>query len=79
MELNFRKGTMADTENFIQFLEEVKAAMPQQDWFYLDPPETVRELMADGTMELWAETESRLLLILSIPGWLPLTMAMIFS
>lgn len=53
MELNFRKGTMADTENFIQFLEEVKAAMPQQDWFYLDPPETVREMMADGTMELW--------------------------
>ena len=53
MELNFRKGTLADTESFIQFLEEVKAAMSQQDWFYLDPPDTVREMMADGTMELW--------------------------
>ena len=57
MELNFRKGTLADTENFIQFLEEVKAAMPQQDWFYLDPPDTVREMMADGTMELWVAME----------------------
>ena len=53
MELCFRKGTAADTENFIQFLEEVKEAMPQQDWFYLDPSDTVREMMADGTMELW--------------------------
>ena len=53
MELNFRKGTQADTEDFILFLEEVKSAMSQQDWFYLDPPETVREMMADGTMELW--------------------------
>jgi len=38
---------------FIRFLDAVKAAMPQKDWFYLDPPDTVREMMADGTMELW--------------------------
>lgn len=53
MELQFRKGTLADTQMFIQFLDEVKAAMPQKDWFYLDPPDTVWEMMADGTMELW--------------------------
>lgn len=53
MELTFRRGTLADTEGFIRFLEEVKAAMPQKDWFYLDPPDTVRRMMEDGTMELW--------------------------
>ena len=53
MELKFRKGTLEDVERFTAFLEEVKAEMTQQEWFYLDPPDTVREMMADGTMELW--------------------------
>ncbi len=53
MELNFRKGALADTEKFLQFLAEVWEAMPRKDWFYLDPPETVRGMMRDGTMELW--------------------------
>ncbi len=53
MELDFRRGTPADTEQFILFLDSVKAGMPQQHWFYLDPPETVREMMEDGSMELW--------------------------
>lgn len=53
MDLTFRKGTLADTEMFIQFLEEVKANMPEKTWFYLDPPETVRKMMAEGSMELW--------------------------
>ena len=53
MQLDFRKGTREDTEMFLRFLEEVKQAMAQQDWFYLDPPEVVREMMAEGIMELW--------------------------
>jgi len=53
MELCFRKGTLEDTEQFIQFLNDVKSGMTQKDWFYLDPPESVRKMMADKTMELW--------------------------
>lgn len=53
MDLNFRKGTLTDTEAFIRFLDVVKAAMPRKEWFYLDPPDLVREMMRDGTMELW--------------------------
>lgn len=53
MNLIFRKGTTADTETFIRFLDEVRNDMPQKDWFYLDPQETVRAMMSEGTMELW--------------------------
>lgn len=51
--MEFRKGNQRDTELFIQFLDTVKEEMTQKEWFYLDPPEVVREMMADGTMELW--------------------------
>ena len=53
MELHFRRGTPADTENFLRFLKEVWEAMPQKEWFYLDPPEIIRGMMNDGTMALW--------------------------
>lgn len=53
MEFLFRKGTLEDTETLIRFLDGVKSAMSQQEWFYLDPPDTVRRLMAEGSMELW--------------------------
>lgn len=74
MTLTFRKGNRADTEDFIRFLAEIKAAMPQQEWFYLDPPELVREMMGDGTMELWmAMEEDRLAAVFDIvhPGLHP--------
>ena len=45
MELKFRKGTLDDVELFVAFLEKVKAEMTQQEWFYLDPPELVRQQM----------------------------------
>lgn len=58
MNLTIRKGTLADTENYIQLLRTVKDAMTQPDWFFLDEPDEVRTMMADGTMELWvAEDE----------------------
>ena len=53
MELTFRKGNLSDIESYIRFLETVRAAMPNKEWFYLDPPELIREMMEDGTMELW--------------------------
>lgn len=53
MELTFRRGTLSDTENFIQFLESVREGMAHKEWFYLDPPEVVREMMVSGDMQLW--------------------------
>ncbi len=49
-----RKGTMADTEAFIRLVREVRQGMVQKDWFYLDPPEDVRAMMENGTMQFWA-------------------------
>ena len=53
MEILIRKGRKEDTEAFIQLLQEVREEMEQKEWFYLDPPEFVREAMDKGTMQLW--------------------------
>ena len=53
MAIEIRRGDMGDTENFIKLLYDVQAAMPHKEWFYQDPPEEIREMMADGTMQLW--------------------------
>ena len=53
MSLTFRKGTLSDAERFIEFLEEIRAGMSNKEWLYLDPPDLVSEMIADGTMELW--------------------------
>lgn len=69
--MEFRKGTVLDTEDLICFLDDVKASMVHQDWFYLDPPDVVRKMMADGTMELWVAIDgNRLAAIFDIlhPG-----------
>lgn len=52
MELTIRKGTAEDTQAFLDLLREVRNGMPRPEWFYLDPDETVRELMRDGRMHL---------------------------
>ena len=57
MPIEIRKGTAADTEAFIRLLEEVREGMEHKEWFYLDPPEMVREMMAEGIMELWVATD----------------------
>lgn len=51
--IEIRKGTVADTEAFIRLLQDVREGMSHKEWFYLDPPDEVREMMANGTMELW--------------------------
>lgn len=53
MDLVIRKGSLSDTEQFIMLLQEVRQGMDHKEWFYLDEPEEVRQMMADGTMELW--------------------------
>lgn len=71
MHFQFRKGTWKDTDQYILFLEEIKAGMSQKEWFYLDPADTVRSMMTDGTMEFWlAFQEEKLVAVFSIlyPG-----------
>lgn len=51
--IEIRKGTAADTEAFIRLLQDVREGISHKEWFYLDPPDEVREMMANGTMELW--------------------------
>ena len=53
MNLSIRKGTHADTENYIALIAHVKETTTQKEWFYTDTPEDVRAMMADGSMELW--------------------------
>lgn len=59
MHIEIRKGTMADTEGFITFLGEVRSKMEHKEWFYLDPPEFVREAMEKGTTELWVAMDGQ--------------------
>ena len=59
MALEIRKGTMADIEGFITLLQDVQSAMEHKEWFYLDPPELIREMMAEGKMELWVAMDGQ--------------------
>jgi len=61
MTLTIRKGTFADTENYITLLRTVREGMTQKDWFYLDKSEDVRNMMASGTMELWVAEDNGIL------------------
>lgn len=61
MKVSIRKGGMRDVENYIRLLHEVKSAMAQQEWFFLDSDEEIRTMMAEDIMELWvAEADSLL-------------------
>ncbi len=55
--MRIRKGSLKDTEAYIQMLAQVRAGMEHPEWFYLDAPEDVRTMMADGSMELWLAEE----------------------
>lgn len=61
MDIIIRKGTLADTEEMIRMLHEVKDAMTNSEWFFLDPDDEIREMMRSGMMHLWvAEDNGRL-------------------
>ena len=71
MNFQFRKGTRDDVEAFVLFLDEIKAAMQQQAWFYLDPADMVQSMVQDGILEFWmAFYEGQLAAVFSIliPG-----------
>lgn len=71
MNITIRKGTMTDVESFIRLLEEVREEMPHKEWFYLDPPEFIREQLLLGTMQLWVAMDGGKLagaLDILIPG-----------
>lgn len=53
MQLQIRKGTPTDTDAFLTLLDTVRREMTHPEWFYLDPPNYVREQMNNGTMQLW--------------------------
>ena len=58
MSIVIRKGTVADTENYIRLLRESKAAMANPEWFCVDPPEEIREMMQSGMMRLWVAMDA---------------------
>ena len=58
MKIEIRKGSCGDTENFIRLLQEVRESMEHKEWFYLDPPEEVRKMMENGTMQLWVAMDN---------------------
>jgi ribosomal protein S18 acetylase RimI-like enzyme len=61
MNLTIRKAGVEDTKAYIALLLEVKGSMSEPTWFYVDPEELIRQMMSDGTMELWvAEDGNRL-------------------
>lgn len=53
MNIQIRKGTVDDTEDFLALLKLVRDSMEHKEWFYLDPPEFVREAMESETMHMW--------------------------
>lgn len=57
MAITVRKGCVSDTEPYLQLLHLVKDQMDHPEWFFLDPDEEVRAMMASGMMELWVAEE----------------------
>ncbi len=74
MELMIRKGTVEDIENVIQLFQIIREEMEHKEWFYLDPPEDIREMMKNGTMQLWVAMDRERIIgafDLLIPGMEP--------
>ena len=57
--LEIRKGTEKDIPELIDLLDYVRNSMEQKEWLFLDPPETIRERMADGSMTLWIAMDGK--------------------
>ena len=77
--LEIRKGTEKDIPELIDLLDYVRNSMEQKEWLFLDPPETIRERMADGSMTLWIAMDGKRLWALltpSIRAWKPIITAM---
>ncbi len=69
--MEIRKGNREDTEQFIELLYDVRNGMEHPEWFFLDSPQEIRELMDNGTMQLWLAVDGNRLaaaLDILIPG-----------
>ena len=71
MELRIRKIGMDELDKYLEFSHKVKDMMAQEDWFFLDPDEEVREMMARDAVAIWlAEDGDRIAAVFCIvyPG-----------
>ena len=71
MEIQIRKGSLSELEDFIRLTHDIQDAMTQTEWFAIDPDEETRELAHAGDLRFWvAETEGRMAGVFSIirPG-----------
>ena len=71
MEIQIRKGDLAQLEDFIRLTHEIQDAMAQTEWFAIDPDEETRALAHAGDLRFWvAEAEGRMAGVFSIirPG-----------
>ena len=53
MEIRIRKIGMDELHKYLEFSHMVKEMMPQDDWFFLDPDEEVREMMEHDRVGVW--------------------------
>ena len=71
MELQIRKIGIEELNRYLEFLHTVKNMMTQDDWFFLDPDEEVRQMMEQNRVGIWmAEDEDRIAAVFCIvyPG-----------
>lgn len=71
MEIRIRKIGMDELDKYLEFSHMVKDLMPQDDWFFLDPDEEVREMMEHDRVGAWlAEDGDRIAAVFCIvyPG-----------
>ena len=71
MDIQIRKISMAELDKYLEFSHVVKDMMAEDDWFFLDPDEEVREMMAREAVGIWlAENGDRIAAVFCVvyPG-----------
>ena len=53
MDIRIRKIKMDELDKYLEFSHIVKDVMEEDDWFFLDPDEEVREMMARDDVGIW--------------------------
>lgn len=53
MNIQIRKIAMEELNKYLEFSHIVKDMMTEDDWFFLDPDEEVREMMARDAVGVW--------------------------
>ena len=61
LDIQIRKGSLSELEDFIRLTHRVQAGMDRTEWFAIDPDEETRELARTGDLQFWAaEAEGRM-------------------